>query len=215
MSERPNSYLLDTESPAEMARLINLDQMTTRAMGGPLGEQALERRAQLRTILDMGYGPGGWVLDAAFTQPESEVAGVDISKTMIAYANARARSQGISNASFEVMNIMKPLDFAAASFDLVNARFLFAALPEAIWPSFLSECMRLLRPGASCDSLSRSPWETQRVRPLKTCSFFFFRCCIGVGMASPWMAVTWACQLSCRNCSARPGIPRYMLSRMH
>lgn len=28
MSERPNSYLLDTESPAEMARLINLDQMT-------------------------------------------------------------------------------------------------------------------------------------------------------------------------------------------
>ena len=53
----------------------------------------------------------------------------------------------ISNASFEVMNIMKPLDFAAASFDLVNARFLFAALPEAIWPSFLSECMRLLRPG--------------------------------------------------------------------
>lgn len=142
-----NSYLLDTEEPAEMARLINLDQLTTRAMGGPLAEQSLESRAQLRSLLDLGCGPGGWVLDVAFSLPDAEVAGVDISNTMIAYANARARSQEVKNASFEVMDITKPLDFADASFDLVNARFLMAALPAALWPSFLAECTRLVRPG--------------------------------------------------------------------
>lgn len=33
------------------------------------------------------------------------------------------------------------------SLDLVNARFLVVALPAAVWPSFLAECTRLLRPG--------------------------------------------------------------------
>jgi len=30
-----NTYLLDTESPAEMARLINQDHLLTQGMGGP------------------------------------------------------------------------------------------------------------------------------------------------------------------------------------
>ncbi len=34
-----NTYILDTESAAEMARLISVDQFTTRGMGGPLAEQ--------------------------------------------------------------------------------------------------------------------------------------------------------------------------------
>ena len=37
-----NTYLLDAESPTELARLVNQDQMMTRAMGGPLSEQAVE-----------------------------------------------------------------------------------------------------------------------------------------------------------------------------
>ena len=140
-----NTYLLDTESPAEMARLINQERLLTLAMGGSL--TGLPDPSTFQYVLDLGCGPGGWVLDVAFSFPDTEVAGVDISKTMIEYANARARSQQLSNTSFGLMDITKPLDFANDSFDLVNARFLFAALRREAWPSLIAECIRILRPG--------------------------------------------------------------------
>jgi SAM-dependent methyltransferase len=147
-SSDDNTYLLDPESPTELARLINQDQIMTRAMGGPLAEQSADTLLPIRHILDLGCGPGGWVLDTAFAYPDIEVCGVDISKIMVDYANARARSQGVSNASFGVMDITKPLDFADASFDLVNARALFAVLRREAWRPFIAECTRILRPGS-------------------------------------------------------------------
>src|SRR6266536_1593674 len=39
------------------------------------------------------------------------------------------------------------LDVADASFDLVNARYLTGALKREMWPVFLKEALRLLRPG--------------------------------------------------------------------
>jgi ubiquinone/menaquinone biosynthesis C-methylase UbiE len=140
-----SSYVFDSESSAEMARLINQDRMMTQAMGGPLA--GLDDPASLRNILDLGCGPGGWTLDIAFELPQAEVEGVDISRIMVDYANARARTQDISNASFGVMNITEPLDFPDASFDLVNARFLTVVLKREVWPLFLKECTRVLRPG--------------------------------------------------------------------
>jgi ubiquinone/menaquinone biosynthesis C-methylase UbiE len=99
-------------------------------------------------VLDLGCGPGGWVLDVAFQRPDIEVAGIDISQIMVNYANARAYSQKITTTSFGVMDITRhPLDFSDASFDFVNARFLFGVLKREGWLSFLAECNRLLRPG--------------------------------------------------------------------
>lgn len=144
-SKQERQREFDFNQPSEMARLINQDRLTTRAMGGPLPEQA--DRSQLQQVLDLGCGPGGWVLDLAYELPKVEIAGIDSSPIMIEYANARARSQGLNNASFQVMDIRKPLDFADQSFDLVNARFLVAAIPRREWPAFLLECRRVLRPG--------------------------------------------------------------------
>jgi len=76
-----------------------------------------------------------------------EIAGVDISQIMIDYANARARSQRIYNASFGTMDITLPLDFADETFDLVNARLLIGVLRREMWRPFLDECMRILKPG--------------------------------------------------------------------
>ena len=140
-----SGYVLDPESPVEMARLINLDRFMTKGMGGPL--VGVNNLSPLHNILDMACGPGGWVLDVAFERPEAEVAGVDISKIMIDYAGARAQSQQIPNASFGVMDITRPLDFADGTFDLVNARFLFSVLLQEQWPGFIAECTRILRPG--------------------------------------------------------------------
>jgi ubiquinone/menaquinone biosynthesis C-methylase UbiE len=145
MDDTTNSYVFNPEDAAEMARLTNLDRTTTQAMGGPLaGLPDLPERAN---ALDLGCGPGGWVLDVAFERPDIEVAGVDISQIMIDYANARARSQHLPNASFGVMDIRQPLDFSDASFYLINARFLIAAIYRDIWLPLLKECYRILLPG--------------------------------------------------------------------
>lgn len=140
-----HSYVLDPDSPAELARLINQDRMVTQAMHGPLS--GISDPSRLRNVVDLGCGPGGWVLDVAFELPEAEVEGVDISRAMVDYANTRARTQQLPNASFGVLDITKPLDYPDASFDLVNARLLFAVLKRDVWPSFLAECTRILRPG--------------------------------------------------------------------
>ena len=55
-----NTYILDPESPPEMARLIDLDRVVTKAMGGPLaGIPDLPSEAK---VLDVACGPGGWVM---------------------------------------------------------------------------------------------------------------------------------------------------------
>jgi SAM-dependent methyltransferase len=140
-----NTYVFDPESPTELGRLINQDHTMTAVMGGPLS--GITDRSSLSHLLDLGCGPGGWVLDAAFALPEAEVEGVDISRIMVDYANARARSQQLLNASFGVMDLTQPFDFPDVTFDVVNARFLVGVLKREAWSPFLRECMRLLRPG--------------------------------------------------------------------
>lgn len=162
LSSDKNTYVFDTESAPEMARLINLDRVITQCMGGSLTEQP--HPEQFHTILDLACGPGGWVLDTAFVYPDSMVAGIDISRLMVDYANARARTQRLGNASFGVMDIRHPLDFSDESFDLINARLLVAVLHREDWPRIFSECKRLLKPGGmlrltECDhfGLATSP----------------------------------------------------------
>jgi ubiquinone/menaquinone biosynthesis C-methylase UbiE len=140
-----NTYIYDPEDATELARLIHLDRVITQGMGGPLaGLPALSDIAQ---VLDLCCGPGGWVLDTAFEHPEMEVAGIDISEGMMAYANARARSQQLPNASFGVMNVLEPLDFSDNTFDLVNARFLAPVLRGEKWLDVVRDAYRITKPG--------------------------------------------------------------------
>ena len=83
----------------------------------------------------------------AFASPHLQVAGVDISKTMIEYASARSRTQRLTNTSFGIIDIMHPMDFSENTFDLVNARFINGVLRRDAWLPLLSECWRILRPG--------------------------------------------------------------------
>jgi ubiquinone/menaquinone biosynthesis C-methylase UbiE len=140
-----STYVLDQESAAEMARLIRQDRLLTQGMGGLFPERA--DMAGIHHVLDIGCGPGGWALDVAFAYPEIEVLGIDISRTMIEYARAQGRVQGLENATFRLMSALKPLDLPDGSFDLVNARGVALWLPPASWPAFMQECLRVLRPG--------------------------------------------------------------------
>src|SRR5579864_773409 len=90
-----NTYLLDSESPDEMARLLSLDRFLTEAMGGPLAwVPELPDHAR---ILDIACGPGGWAIAAATRYPSCEVVGVDISKLMTDYARVSADIRKVPN----------------------------------------------------------------------------------------------------------------------
>jgi ubiquinone/menaquinone biosynthesis C-methylase UbiE len=144
--ERRDTYLLDPENVAEMARLEVQGQLLTRGMGGPLPEPG-RLPDQMLHVLDLGCGPGEWVRHVAREHPQTEVVGVDISQIMVAYAQSKAVQTNVSNVRFQVGNILDPLDFPDNSFDLVNARFLVAVLKTDRWAGFVRECLRLTRPG--------------------------------------------------------------------
>jgi SAM-dependent methyltransferase len=142
---REDTYVIDPESGTETARLINQDHLVTKHIGS-LFPQGVDP-STLHQVLDLACGPGGWVLDAAFAYPKMELIGVDISQAMIKYAQARAWSQRLNNATFQVMNVLQPLDFDDGMFDFVNARFLTGLMSPGAWPGLLQECKRVLRPG--------------------------------------------------------------------
>jgi SAM-dependent methyltransferase len=140
-----NTYFIDSRSGSETARLILQDQLVTRGMGGPFPAH-LDLSA-VRAVLDLACGPAGWALGVAFQFPTTEVVGIDIDPVMIDYARAESSVQGLTNARFQVMDMLEPWDFPDASFDLVNERFLSGVLPGAAWSALVAECRRVLRPG--------------------------------------------------------------------
>lgn len=147
MPKERNDYVMDSESATEMARLINQDRVMTEAMGGLFPERHGDLTG-ISTILDIGCGPGGWVLDVARAYPDRRVVGVDISNLMIEYARALAFSQRLDNARFQVTNVHTPMSFNDNTFDFINARFMVGFTPTKAWPAFLEECMRILKPGS-------------------------------------------------------------------
>src|SRR5579884_1574591 len=140
-----SGYVFDSESATEMARLMKQDRILTRGMGGIFPPYV--DISDVHDILDIACGPGGWALDVAHAYRDKQVVGIDISKLVIQYARAQAKVQWADNASFKIMDVRQPLDFADASFDLINARFLFGVLPRMVWPKMLQQCLRINRPG--------------------------------------------------------------------
>jgi ubiquinone/menaquinone biosynthesis C-methylase UbiE len=145
-ASRTNTYIIDTSGGTEIARLMKQSRLLTCSMGGVFPELA-DELAHMHSILDVACGPGGWVLDAAYAYPNAEVVGIDFDESLVQYARAHARVQGLENAVFQDMDVTSPLAFPDHSVDLVNARFLFGVLPKNAWTPLVAECLRVLRPG--------------------------------------------------------------------
>ncbi len=144
--DNPSQYFVeDRSSNPEMIRLMIQDRTITEGMGGPLSEQA--DPASLHRVLDIGCGPGGWLLETAFRYLHMELTGIDISWRMIEYARAEAQAQKLSDrVEFLVMDALRPLEFPDASFDLVNMRYGSSFLLVTDWPRLLGELLRVTRP---------------------------------------------------------------------
>src|SRR5690348_16984452 len=53
--------------------------------------------AQVKDVLEIGCGPGGWTLQAAQTYPDKRIMGIDSSPTMIAYARHLVGTHSLVN----------------------------------------------------------------------------------------------------------------------
>ncbi len=145
--EHPSTYFVqDRSNEEEMNRLRILDQILTRRMGGVLPEQSDPGRIQ--RVLDVGCGPGGWILEAAQTYPGMLLFGIDISGRMIEYARVQSSEQGFADRiEFRVMDALRMLEFPASFFDLVNLRLSTSFMRIWDWPKMLSELQRVTHPG--------------------------------------------------------------------
>jgi tRNA G46 methylase TrmB len=135
-------YALDAENAAEMARLMVQDRVLTQAMGGVLPEQP--DASGIHRALDIGCGPGGWILSLVKQYPHIDGVGIDISHLMVEYATSLAASQELTNARFQVMDATQPLLFSDNTFDLVNGRILVGFLSKPQWPALVQSVFALL-----------------------------------------------------------------------
>src|SRR5260370_35310656 len=135
--DNPSNYFVeDRSSNPEMIRLMIQDRTITEGVGGPLSEQA--DHASLHRIIDIGCGPGGWLLETAFRYPHVELTGIDISWRMIEHARAEEQSRKLSDrVEFLVMDALRLLDFHDGSFDLVNATPVSSFSLIKVFPMFL------------------------------------------------------------------------------
>ncbi len=145
--EQPSTYFVqDRENKEELQRLIGQDHMITTMMGGPLAEQVEPSR--FHQVLDIGCGPGGWIMEAAQAYPHMNLFGIDISRRMIEYAREQAAAQGFSDrVEFHIMDALHGLEFPSNFFDLVNLRLGASWVRKWDWPALLLAMLRVTRPG--------------------------------------------------------------------
>jgi ubiquinone/menaquinone biosynthesis C-methylase UbiE len=144
---RSGGYFVQHDPDEECQRIAIQDALLTEGMGGALPEQPAG--TVFPSVLDVGCGTGGWLLELARTHPSSQrLVGVDINPRMVRYAQAQAAAHQVGDrVEFRAMDALRPLEFADDAFALVNHRFAQGYLPAADWPRLLAEYRRVSRPG--------------------------------------------------------------------
>lgn len=144
-----NTYLIDTTdaslNKADASRLIEQDELVNDGQKSLVPDD-YEPHAD-SAILDIACGPGGWLREVHHLYPHVRLVGVDNNKPIIEWARRHKKTQHNPNVSFELMDVMQPLEFPDASFDFINARFLAGVVTHEHWAILLRDCFRILKPG--------------------------------------------------------------------
>lgn len=148
--EHPSTYVVqDSSNEEELIRLTIQDQLVTKSMGGVLPEQP--DPTIFRRVLDVGCGPGGWLIATAQAYPSiTQLIGVDVSARAVAYARKQAEEQQVSDrVEFHSMDALRMLEFPSYYFDLINQRSAVSFLRTWDWSKLLNEEKRVLCPGGT------------------------------------------------------------------
>lgn len=155
----PGSYHTEL-FPGDVSAAANYDSGIFATTGGQLGRfsdgggHALVRwvRSNLpefapKRILDIGATLGHSILPVAAAFPDAQVVAVDVSKPVLRYALARARSLGVRNIQFVQADGANLRRFADESFDCVVTTMFLHELSQASMQAIMRESFRLLKPG--------------------------------------------------------------------
>ena len=128
----------DTTSYAESAvsGFLTLGAMLRRCGHDPAG---------VESVLDIGCGTGRLLLGWHADRPARRLAGADINESLIAWN--RRELAGV--AEWLASQVLPPLPFADATFDVIQLASVFTHLPLEYQRRWLDELLRLLRPDGS------------------------------------------------------------------
>lgn len=93
-----------------------------------------------KDVLDVGCGPGTWILEMSTEHTETNFTGIDISAVWPTEIRPR-------NCRFQVVNAIQGLPFDDNTFDFVYQRFMIFAYPAKDWPFIIQELVRVTKPG--------------------------------------------------------------------
>jgi len=155
----PGSY--HTEMfPGDVSAAANYDSGIFATTGGTMGRYTdgggkavlrwLERHLRgfkPHSILDIGSTLGHSIVPIAAAFPDAQVTAVDVSKPVLRYALARARSLGVKNLRFVQADGADLRRFADESFDWVLTTMFLHELSYASMRAIMRESFRLLKPG--------------------------------------------------------------------
>ncbi|KAF9967791.1 hypothetical protein BGZ70_008181 [Mortierella alpina] len=97
-------------------------------------------KSKVRSILDVGCGPGTWTMEMANEFPDATITGIDMSAVFPTTVIP-------GNCCFVQHNVLDPLPFADNTFDFVYQRLLVTGLRPQDWIFVMSELERVTKPG--------------------------------------------------------------------
>jgi ubiquinone/menaquinone biosynthesis C-methylase UbiE len=144
--ELASTYFVQELDGQELARLSRQHRFLTTLLGGILPEQP--DQARFRRMLDVGCGPGDWLIGGHQEHPDRRSIGIDINSRALHSARAHATEEGLAEQiDFQMMDALRRLDFPDASFDVVNIRFGMGFVRTWEWLRLLAEMRRVTCPG--------------------------------------------------------------------
>lgn len=99
-------------------------------------------------VLDVGCGPGVWILEMANHYPNSTFMGVDIVSTYPEHIRP-------NNTKFCQANVIDRLPFEDNTFDFVYMRFMMFAFTSEDWKKAIKELIRVCKPSGFLEIMER------------------------------------------------------------
>jgi SAM-dependent methyltransferase len=96
-------------------------------------------------ILELGCARGANLVPMAWSMPDAEFVGIDLSRRQIESARERAAAAGTRNVTFHAMDL-RDVDESFGAFDFIIAHGLFSWVPRDVQEALLEVCARRLSP---------------------------------------------------------------------
>ncbi|KAG9289905.1 hypothetical protein G9A89_010211 [Geosiphon pyriformis] len=108
------------------------------------------------SVLEIGCGPGTWIIDMAKTYPRSSFTAIDISPVF-------PKTDIPGNVEFIQYNLLDGLTMANSSFDFVHQRYLVGGFKQEQWRNqVIQELLRVTRPGGWIESVETdTEWPSE------------------------------------------------------